>query len=104
MNKEAVRHKGARDLSSLKAFITSTLNSDDTRQPIHKDGLYDLAADNFESHIESSRHFIMFYAPWCGHCKRLEPVWQDLARLYEPTDGNSNGVKIGRVSILFITS
>jgi protein disulfide-isomerase-like protein len=54
----------------------------------------ELSFSNFDRNVYYGRaSFIKFFAPWCGHCKRVKPVWEELAELYK----DSPEILIGEV-------
>uniref|UniRef100_A0A1B6EVY3 protein disulfide-isomerase n=1 Tax=Cuerna arida TaxID=1464854 RepID=A0A1B6EVY3_9HEMI len=58
--------------------------------PENQDSLKVAVAKNFDEMIFNSGKdsFIKFYAPWCGHCKKLEPVMKNLAEKFADEDVN----------------
>jgi len=59
-----------------------------------------LTDSNFDSKVMKSNDIwlVEFYAPWCGHCKKLEPEWNEAA---SKVKGN---VKFGKVDATVETS
>jgi protein disulfide-isomerase A1 len=64
--------------------ITPKIKSDPVPET-QDEASYTLVSSQFEEIVfdDSKDVFAEFYAPWCGHCKRLKPVWENLAELYQ---------------------
>jgi len=69
--------------SALKDQYQTYLKSEPV--PEQKGPLVTLVGKTVESAINdpSKDVFVEFYAPWCGHCKKLAPVWEELAETFE---------------------
>ncbi|XP_063307683.1 protein disulfide-isomerase TMX3 [Pelobates fuscus] len=50
--------------------------------------------DSFKENRKDDIWLVDFYAPWCGHCKKLEPVWNDVG-----TEMRTSGspVRVGKM-------
>jgi thioredoxin 1 len=43
----------------------------------------ELTKENFESTISEGISVVDFWAPWCGPCRMIAPIIEDLAEMYE---------------------
>ncbi|XP_028967068.1 thioredoxin domain-containing protein 5 [Galendromus occidentalis] len=86
------KYRGRRELDALSSFVSEKLG-EKTIEKKQPKGLYELTENNFDEHVKEGKHFIKFFAPWCGHCKNLAPTWEDLAASY----AESTGVTIASV-------
>lgn len=46
----------------------------------------ELTPDTWDDQVGGKTVFVKFFAPWCGHCKRMKPDWDRLMDEYASSD------------------
>lgn len=76
-------YKSGRDLDSLSGFIQQKVGlrskaaKSDSKVVTLTDSTFNKIVLDEEKDV-----LVEFYAPWCGHCKNLAPVWESLAKTF----------------------
>ena len=43
----------------------------------------ELSPATWDAAVEGKTVFVKFFAPWCGHCKKMKPAWDALMKEYD---------------------
>lgn len=94
--KKIDQFESPRDLENLKEFIkkhvtrkydteathfTTTSHAKPAKPSLNLQGeVLPLSSENFSQTLSKGPAFVKFFAPWCGHCKKLAPIWKQLAK------------------------
>ncbi|XP_022907362.2 protein disulfide-isomerase A6 homolog [Onthophagus taurus] len=89
LKKKPITYTGARTLQGfvqealrvLAKNVEKRIERIEGKQKISD--VIELTDNNFDSHVLKSNDLwlVEFYAPWCGHCKNLQPEWEKAAKL-----------------------
>jgi protein disulfide isomerase len=84
------KYSGDHSVESIKAFVASYFDGSlkpflksEAPQPEDTTGdVVVLRGSSFNDLVLNNDKDVLvkFYAPWCGHCKKLAPVWDELAQ------------------------
>lgn len=95
-----LRFSGAREPHHLSAFLSAHIPDfpELVRPPEPENVAYvqELTVKNFEEVALNKEKVVvvLFYAPWCGFCKLLQPIYQKLAEIFQ---NDAKNVVIARI-------
>ncbi|KAI9566788.1 thioredoxin-like protein [Boletus coccyginus] len=75
-------YEGGRDLDTLASFISTKSGVKSKIKPPPPPATLILDAHTFDDVAldETKDVLVTFTAPWCGHCKHLKPIYEEVAR------------------------
>ncbi|KAH0462383.1 hypothetical protein IEQ34_009958 [Dendrobium chrysotoxum] len=81
---EPKKYEGPRTAEALVEFVNNE-GGTNVKIATVPSSVVILTPENFEQVVHDSNKDVLveFYAPWCGHCKMLAPIYETLANVYK---------------------
>lgn len=85
---EPEEFNSGRDLESIVKLVTEKSGKKSSIKPPPPPAAEQLTDRNFDQVVldEDKDALVEFYAPWCGHCKNLNPTYQQVAQAFSGDD------------------
>ncbi|XP_048608690.1 protein disulfide-isomerase like 2-1 [Brassica napus] len=85
---EPQKYEGARNAEALAEYVNKE-GGTNVKLAAAPQNVVVLTPDNFDEIVldQNKDVLVEFYAPWCGHCKSLAPVYEKVATVFKQEEG-----------------